>query len=336
MTFDERVRALDSLRLTPRQTRFVVTVALHSGYCLRRQYMAFAGLQYGKVVRDFLDHLVARRLAVREICRADRGFLYHLQARSIYRALRQDDNRNRRPASLAAIGRKLMVLDFVLAQPGAEWYATQDDKVDLSTQRWGVPLADLPQQTYASYGQRTAPTTRYFPHKLPIFVTSESPRIHFVGLALEPTGQVFARFLHDHARLLSHLPAWTIVVVSPVGGSRAAAACRAVFDRYILGPPSVPASDRADLVRYFATRRAVERNELAPLSVTDLNWFRESRQRFADSTVESRYARWLVVGDRALADETAEPDRRLASAGQLVARELPFTYEQFGDFAGVC
>ena len=78
MTFDERVRALDPLRLTPRQARFVVTVVLHSGYCLRRQYMAFAGLQYGKVARHFLDHLVTRHLATRETCRADRGFLYHL------------------------------------------------------------------------------------------------------------------------------------------------------------------------------------------------------------------------------------------------------------------
>jgi hypothetical protein len=36
-TIDARVRALDPWRLTPRQARFVVTVALHSGYCLRRQ-----------------------------------------------------------------------------------------------------------------------------------------------------------------------------------------------------------------------------------------------------------------------------------------------------------
>ena len=44
MTFDERVQALEPLGFTPRQTRFLVTVALHSGYCLRRQYSAFAGV----------------------------------------------------------------------------------------------------------------------------------------------------------------------------------------------------------------------------------------------------------------------------------------------------
>ena len=336
MTFDERVRALEPLRLTPRQTRFVATVALHSGYCLRRQYMAFAGLQYGKVVRDFLDHLVARRLAVREPCRADRGFLYHLQARSIYRALRQDDNRNRRHASLAAIGRKLMVLDFVIAHSGGDWYATQDDKVDFFTQRLGIPLTDLPQQTYASYDQRTAPTTRYFPHKLPIFVTGEPRRIHFVALALEHTGQAFGRFLHDHARLLGQLPAWAIVVIYQAGASAAAEAGRAVFDRYVLGLPSTRTHDRADLVRLFVMRRAVERNDLTSLSVADLNWFREARRRLADPIVESLYARWLVSGDHALGLGMAGPDRGAVSTGQFVARELPFSYEQFGDFVGVC
>ena len=54
MTFDERVRALALLGFSERQTRFLVTVALHGGFCLRRQYMAFAGLTYGAGVRDFL------------------------------------------------------------------------------------------------------------------------------------------------------------------------------------------------------------------------------------------------------------------------------------------
>jgi hypothetical protein len=47
MTFDERVQALQPLGLTPRQTRFLVTVALHSGFCVRRQYAAFARIRYG-------------------------------------------------------------------------------------------------------------------------------------------------------------------------------------------------------------------------------------------------------------------------------------------------
>jgi hypothetical protein len=48
-------------------------------------------------------------------------------------------------------------------------------------------------------------------HKLPILLSRAADRVQLVTLALEPTGQVFARFLQDLARLLSHLPGWTIV-----------------------------------------------------------------------------------------------------------------------------
>ena len=118
MTFEDRVRALESLGLTPRQTRFIALVALHSGYCLRRQYSAFAGIRYGKNVCDFLEALVARRLAKRFTQRADRGHIYHLQARALYRALGEPEHRNRREASAALIARKIMVLDFVLTPSG--------------------------------------------------------------------------------------------------------------------------------------------------------------------------------------------------------------------------
>jgi hypothetical protein len=50
MTLDERAEATAVFGFTPRQARFLVTVALHSGFCLRRQYEAFAGIQYGKNV----------------------------------------------------------------------------------------------------------------------------------------------------------------------------------------------------------------------------------------------------------------------------------------------
>lgn len=60
------------------QPRFLLTVALHSGFCLRRQYAAFARVGYGAVVRDFLDGLVHWELATRIAYRCNRGFVYHL------------------------------------------------------------------------------------------------------------------------------------------------------------------------------------------------------------------------------------------------------------------
>ena len=112
MTFDERVRALALLGFSERQTRFLVTAALHGGFCLRRQYVKFAGLKYGAGVRDFLDRLVVRKLATRFAFRRDRGHVYHLHASAIYDPIGQPDNRNRRSASAALIARKLMVLGY--------------------------------------------------------------------------------------------------------------------------------------------------------------------------------------------------------------------------------
>jgi len=184
MTFADRVEALGFLGLTPRQTRFVVTVALHGGYCLRRQYATFAGIGYGATVRDFLDRLVRRQVMTRIAYRRDRGFLYHLHAKRIYRAIAQDDNRNRRVVSPALIARKLMLLDVVLAHPTVTWVATEADKVALFTERFGLSPADLPQRTYPSVrpvaastlgrgdtaaGPTHVATTRYFVNKEPIF-----------------------------------------------------------------------------------------------------------------------------------------------------------------------
>ena len=107
MTFDERVRALENLGFSEPQTRFIVTVALHSGFCLRRHYATLTGLKYGAGVRGFLDRLVAHGLARRQDFRRDRGHVYHVHHASIYDSIGQDDNRNRRHTSPALIARKL-------------------------------------------------------------------------------------------------------------------------------------------------------------------------------------------------------------------------------------
>jgi hypothetical protein len=160
MTFEDRVRALEPFGFTARQTRFLATAALHSGYCLRRQYSAFAGIRCGKNVRNFLETLVERRLVEKFTLRADRGLIYHLAARGIYRAIGEEDNRNRREVSAALIARRIMVLDYVLGHPQREWLATERERVDLFTKRCGVPRAGLPQRMSAASTSTSA--TRYF------------------------------------------------------------------------------------------------------------------------------------------------------------------------------
>ena len=97
MTFDERVAALAPLGFTPRQTRFLVTAALHSGYCLRRQYLAFAGVRYGKNVRDFLEALVRRQLAHRFRYKPNRGHHHRPQPTMRHQALSAGSRQCRTP-----------------------------------------------------------------------------------------------------------------------------------------------------------------------------------------------------------------------------------------------
>jgi hypothetical protein len=334
MTFEDRVRSLEPLGFTPRQTRFIATVALHSGYCLRRQYGAFAGVRYGKNVCDFLETLVERQLADRFTQRPDRGLIYHLQARAIYRALGQDENRNRRDASAALIARKVMVLDYVLGHPELDWLATEADKVELFAERFDVPRADLPQQVFTASQPERPGTTRYFTHKLPLTVAGDPPVAYFVYLVTDATGRGLAQFLDDHARLFGWLPAWTVVAVSasPV----ALESCDAVFGRHLQQPRRAVASTVEDLRWFFTTRQAIDQGELARLSVAAIDRFRTLREQFSAATFDALYAEWRQHGDVAFATSPPFAGRSaMHSVGRLVTDVLKFDYSQFGSLPGV-
>lgn len=68
MNFDERVQAVAKFGFTDRQARFLVTVMLHAGMCVPRQYARFVGTAYGHNVTKFFDKLVHRRYATASDC----------------------------------------------------------------------------------------------------------------------------------------------------------------------------------------------------------------------------------------------------------------------------
>lgn len=337
MTFDDRVRALALLGFSERQTRFLVTVALHSGFCLRRQYMTFAGLKYGAGVRDFLDRLVTRKMATRIDFRRDRGHVYHLHASAIYDAIGQADNRNRRSASAALIARKLMVLDFVLGHPNVEWLATEDDKVTLFTTRFGVPQMDLPQRVYVAPRRDAPSTVRYFVHKLPIFVTADSLVISVVWLVTETSGEAFEHFLLDHVRFLSHLTEWRIVAVAPrhIPGLPA---CRPAMERVMRAVALPRPTEECEALQLYCTRLdQIERDDLNRITAGDLQTFHKLRQRFEGNDFEVLFQRWKIHGDAVLHDRGAAGflAAMREGRGELVTDQLPFSYDRFGTRAGV-
>ncbi len=333
MTFDERVTAVAPLGLPPRQTAFLVTVALHGGYCLRRQFDTFVGGAHGQVGRNLFDTLVNRHLATRLQYQPNRGHMYHVHAKPLYRAIGQDDNRNRRVVSPTHIARKLMVLDYVLTTPPAEWVATEQDKVALFTTRFGMALGDLPQRRYESHAALRPDTIRYFVHKLPIRVAPDGV-VHFVHLVEDETGQHFEQYLADHVRLLSRVPAWTIVLVCPSHLKTGTQVCERVFaTTFTTARPAMGAPDREDLRWFFRARQAVDRGDLRNLSVADLDRFRELRRRLTTAPVERVYAEWQRVGEAALVDVPQIADA-LPALMRVMAHALPWRYQQFGKLPG--
>jgi hypothetical protein len=336
MTFDERMQILRLLDLTRRQRAFLVTVALHGGFCLRRQYVTSTGRQHDEQAGAFLEGLVARGLASRFAFRRHRGYLYHLDARSIYEALGHDEARRARYASPELIARRIMLLDYVLAVRTADWYATEQDKVALFVRQFAVPLEDLPQRVYRA--GTPAEITRYFVHRLPIAVERTGTEPTLVYLAVHRHGAAFQHFLHDHARLLGRLSTWTIVVVCR-RHTQSLPRCRAIFERFVSGASAALTRGTADSARaYFVARQAVEGDQIAGLSAADIDRFRAARRRFSAPAYESLYANWRVRGDAVLTQDTfgrGAAGLRMG-AGRLVVHELASQYEQFGSLGGRC
>jgi hypothetical protein len=74
-----RVNALRHLGFTERQREFLLTVMVHSGSLLERQYCAFTGTVRGQNSREFMSRLTARGFVrVIEPGPLRRGRLYHI------------------------------------------------------------------------------------------------------------------------------------------------------------------------------------------------------------------------------------------------------------------
>lgn len=92
-----RVAAVAGFGFTERQARFLVTVMVHSGVFLERQYCSFAGISHGQKSHDFVAKLVDRRFATAITPgRLHQGRLFHVHYKPLYEAIGEPDNRRPR------------------------------------------------------------------------------------------------------------------------------------------------------------------------------------------------------------------------------------------------
>ena len=285
-TFDDRVEAVKAFRFTERQARFVVTVMLHSGVCLGRQYCAFAGIDYGAPVTNFFKTLQVRGFATPQGCGHNRARLFHIHFKPLYAAIGEPENRFRRPMTLARAVERLMLLDAVMADRRVSWLGTERDKLHYFASM-GIPRHYLPSLTFRSADEETI---RYFPEKLPIGVGRDGLTHVFLYLVTGSTPMDFRLFLERHAELLRSLPAWTIRLLVPRHLADAASLHRAAFAEQLATP--LPA-DVVDEMRWYFN--ACHRGG----ADLDERYYR-AQTAFAGPRFRALYKRWLMDGERVL------------------------------------
>lgn len=291
MTRSDQIRAVAELGFTERQAGFLVTVVLHAGVCVGRQYCVFAQIVRGQKVHDFFSALVAKKLAT-PYTSAHRGArLYHVRGKTLYAAIGEPNNRNRRPATLARAIERLMVLDAVLADQRARWLASEREKVQYFQATTSLRPNELP---YLGFGVSPRHTLRHFPDKLPIGVTADGRTHLFLYLVNRMAPVDFRAFLHRHVELFRALPDWEVRLLVPQHLVKAAPAFEGAAREELAMPLRLDAVD--ELGWFFRQQREVEVGK----TVEDGSRFQLAHRRFHAPRFRTLYRLWKKEGSRLL------------------------------------
>ena len=332
MTFEARASAVVAAGFTERQARFLVTVMLHSGVCMIRQYCAFSNMVYGQTACDFFARLVDRRLATVFDCAHKRARIFHIHHRGLYRAIGEPDNRFRKPTPLGRAVERLMLLDAVLASRDLTWLATERDKLAHFTILLGAQFRreELPQLTF---GQEGSVTVRYFPDKLPIGLDPDGRTHVFLYLVTRSAPVDFRAFLFRHAEVLRALPRWTIRLVIPPHFEKATEAYVSAWRQELAAPLRL--STVEELRWFFEQQRA--RSEGAPQAIAaDPARYAQARLAFSAPRFRVLYRIWLREGSPAL-DATASPalaDAISRGTAWIESHVLPRAYLHLSPLVG--
>src|SRR6266851_6243901 len=197
--------AIDTIRClgySERQASFIYTVAVHSGYFLRRQFNFSVQRRRGWIAANFLAK--AKRAGhVREIQCAPSRLLYQLCAKQIYWIVGQGNSPNRRPKSPREIRRRLIMLDYVLTHLGKQEFL----ETDASRRKF-----------FAQFGVKDSvlASANKFGELLPVSVRREKRLTVLFTFIDEGQRSVakFERFLSTHDKLLCSLPDFEVIYVA--------------------------------------------------------------------------------------------------------------------------
>ena len=330
MTNEERIVALQSYGYTHRQATFLCTVALHSGYFLRRQYHRFLGQKPGASAERLIQRGVAKG-HIRIHASANRTLIYHLGAHSVYEALADDHNPNQRWRQPFSVKTKLMGLDFVLAHPQYQYLATEDEKLDFFCCTLGLKRDCLFTREYRSPHPDGQMRIRYFADRFPIFVTSAAtdsqPMVSLCyvdGARAKPSG--FETYLEHHHDLFSRLSSFEVVYIAI--DQQMLPKAERIFARCFRAPSCICEDPLPPRLReHFQIREQFERHGSRCLDQERLDCFRDELEEYRGPEFEALYQQWKGEGSSGVRSAPSPEQIRPVFRAWRVADE----YQLFGD-----
>lgn len=284
------ISALQAFGYTEEEASFLYIVATHSGYFVARQFLAFAGVQWGKRTTLFWNKLQSHK-HVRTGSIPKHRAVYHLFARKLYRQLGRENLRNRRRHEVEYIQTRIAILDFVLANPNLFYLETEADKFAFFCRGLNIAAHHLPSKTYL--GRRTnQPTVRYFVDRFPMFLSEPKSPTQIVTFSFiqgsEATLSAFVHHLQAYSPLFRELREFRFLYLSRIDAHFAKA--RELFHALVTVPLQSNPAD--DLLRYFAIRKAWDLHQYGLVSEADLVFRNVSKDRFVGERFEHFYRAW--------------------------------------------
>lgn len=327
MNLEHAIHTIAKRGFTERQARFLVFVARHSGVCVMRQYLTFAGIVFGQKTRRFFANLMRARLVSTYDCAHSRGRVYHVRHRAIYEAIGEPESRLRRPPSVPRALERLMLLDAILENPDSIWMSSSAEKVDYLSSH-GIAIENAPRVVIRQGDQQRS---RYFPDRLPIGV-HPSGQVVLIYLHSDPMRDEFRDFLQRHAPLLEKLPTWTIRIVVPAQLEGSAQDMLKVAWDQLASPLKDPILTE---LRWYFDRRAG--GFAGPSEPADRRRFERCERAFPTDRYTVLYRRWRQDGERALTTASSPIVGQAieSGAGKIEPLVLPHAYSHLAPLAGV-
>jgi len=322
------VEALRRFGYADRQAAFLHFVALHGGYFLGRQYDDFSGSLRGGTRQRFIEQLTANK-HITVLASRDQTAVFHLSAKPIYAAIGVPDNRNRRSHPPFAVRRKLMILDFVLSHPEAQFFASEQERVSLFTETLGLPEGVLPVKYYASRKSHNR-TARYFVDKNPVYLShapaGAAPAVGFAYIdAGDETTAGFKSYLGEYRRLFLALDTFGLVYVANRNKHLPAAARE--FQKLASG-----GADVERLLQHFDARQRHERGSYSGFTTEGIERLRRELREFSGPRYDALFGVFQRDGQAGLLARLGQSQSRLGAAfgGVFETCLLPHSYDFMG------